>query len=98
MAIQRKKIQEDLGASHVPASEAQMDTVFPQGPRFQTFKMRKFSKLKIQEVVETISDKKNPEKLVEMPHKEELPLPQEQPAGWAEPMLDHHVMGDDPES
>ena len=62
-----------------------MDTVSPQGPRFQTFKMRKFSKLKIQEVVETISDKKNPEKLVEMPHKDELPLPQEQHADGKSP-------------
>lgn len=33
-----KKIQEDLGASHVPASEAQMDTVSPQGPWFQTLR------------------------------------------------------------
>ena len=69
-----------------------------QKPQFQTFKMRKFSKLRIQEVVETISDKKNPEKLVEVPHKDGLPLPQEQPAGCAEPMLDYHVMGDDIES
>lgn len=69
----------------------------PQGPQFQTFKVRKFSKLKIREVVETISDE-NPEKLVEMPHKDGLPLPQKQPAGWAEPMLDHRVMGGDLES